>query len=256
MNLLVEPPGVVSIGHGWGCLPVGLEGIRENPYICGMPVAVAPHSHAAWAPICHLEASHRPLIEAHLLALGVDDRYLRFGHTATDDQIRAYVQGLRFERDEIFGIFNRHLQLIGMAHLAYEVAAGAACSAEFGVSVSHHARGRGYGNLLFKRAVMHARNEGVTVMHIHALSENTAMLKIARKAGARVERDGAESLAHLILPPADFESQFTELLEEQRARTDYQWKAHSRQFRRFLRGLLAVGGADDTQDAGSSRLNA
>src|SRR6266702_3333280 len=51
--------------------------------------------------------------------------------------------------------------------------------AEFGVSVLKKARGRGYGSRLFDRAVMHARNEGVELLFIHALSENTAMLKIA-----------------------------------------------------------------------------
>ena len=36
---------------------------------------------------------------------------------------------------------------------------------------------------MFERAVIHARNEGVDLLFIHALSENTAMLKIARRAG-------------------------------------------------------------------------
>ena len=37
-------------------------------------------------------------------------------------------------------------------------------------------------------------------MYIHALTENTAMLKIARNAGATVERSGSESDAYLKLP--------------------------------------------------------
>ncbi|HEX5805745.1 MAG TPA: GNAT family N-acetyltransferase [Macromonas sp.] len=200
---------------------------------------LAAFSQAEWAPICRLDASHRAAIETHLLALDADDRYLRFGHVASDDLVRAYVRGLPFERDEIFGIFNRHLELIGMAHLGREEGAGQADSVEFGVSVSRHARGRGYGNLLFRRAVMHARNEGVSVMHIHALSENKVMLAIARNAGATVERDGADSVAHLKLPPADFESQFTELLEVQQAQANYQLKAQHRQFTRFLQMALA-----------------
>ena len=47
------------------------------------------------------------------------DRYLRFGYAATDEQIERYVDGLDFERDEIFGIYNRRLELIAMAHLAF-----------------------------------------------------------------------------------------------------------------------------------------
>ena len=41
----------------------------------------------------------------HLVALPVQDRYLRFGYAATDEQIGRYVAGLNFERDEIFGVF-------------------------------------------------------------------------------------------------------------------------------------------------------
>jgi hypothetical protein len=77
---------------------------------------------------------------------------------------------------------------------------------------------------------MHARNEGVNMLFIHALSENKAMLRIARKAGAVIERDGPESEAHLRLPPADFDSRMTELINEQVALTDYHLKAQVRHF--------------------------
>lgn len=186
----------------------------------------------ARVPIQTLDASHRAAIERHLLALGEGDRYLRFGYAARDEQVRRYVAGLRFGLDEVFGIFNRHLDLIAMAHLAYAAAPGQH-SAEYGVSVSRHARGRGYGNQLFERAVLHARNHGVRVLQIHALSENAAMLHIARKGGAQVVRDGAESEAHLALPPADFGSQVGELLDEQVARTHYQLKSHGRRWRQW-----------------------
>ena len=177
-------------------------------------------------------------IIAHLTALGERDRYLRFGYPASDEQIRRYAEGLDFGRDEVFGIFNRKLALIAMAHLAYATQPAHADSAEFGVSVSHYARGRGYGMQLFERAVMHARNEGVNQLFIHALSENMAMLNIARKGGATIVREGAESQAHLLLPPADFESQMTELVDEQVARTDYHVKAQARHLWRFASGLL------------------
>jgi len=188
----------------------------------------------AWVPIQTLDASHRGAIEHHLLALGEGDRYLRFGYAARDEQVRRYVDGLRFGLDEVFGIFNRHLDLIAMAHLAYAAEPGRH-SAEYGVSVSRHARGRGYGNQLFERAVLHARNHGVRVLQIHALSENAAMLHIARKGGAQVVRDGAESEAYLELPPADFGSQVGELLDEQVARTQYQLKAQGRRWRQWWR---------------------
>lgn len=128
------------------------------------------------------------------------DRYLRFGYAANDEQIRRYAEQLDFSRDEIFGIYNRRLELIAMAHLAFSEHPEHKHCAEFGVSVLKHARGRGFGNRLFERAVMHARNAGVNMVFIHALSENTAMLKIARNAGATVHRDGSESEAYLQIP--------------------------------------------------------
>jgi GNAT superfamily N-acetyltransferase len=200
-------------------------------------------------PIRSIGPSHAERITAHLLALEPEDRYLRFGYMANDEQIRRYVAGLDFERDEIFGIYNRKLALIAMGHLAFSANPELRSCAEFGVSVLAHARGRGYGARLFDRAVMHARNEGVEMMFIHALSENTAMLSIASKAGATVERDGAESEAYLKLLPADMDSRVTELLDEQIAQTDYRLKVQARQFWSFLATLQEIRqGVRDSRD--------
>jgi len=188
-------------------------------------------------PIRSMGRGHLLRISAHLLALEPHDRYLRFGYSASDEHVQRYVDQLNFERDELFGIFNRKLELIAMAHLAFSVDPQCSSCAEFGVSVSKQARGRGYGSRLFERAVMHSRNEGVNQLFIHALSENTAMLKIARKAGAVIERDGPESEAHLRLPPADFDSRVTEMFNEQVAITDYHLKAQAKHFWDAL-GLL------------------
>jgi GNAT superfamily N-acetyltransferase len=127
-----------------------------------------------------------------------------------------------------------------MAHLAFSVETDFSSCAEFGVSVLAHARGRGYGESLFDRAVMHARNEGVEMMFIHALSENTPMLNIARKSGAILQRDGAESDAYLRLRPADLDSRMTEMFEEHLAQTDYRMKVQAKQFWDFLRMMQEV----------------
>ena len=188
------------------------------------------HVRPVMVPIRSMGPGHLERIATHLLALDVHDRYLRFGYAANDEQVRRYVNGLNFERDEIFGIYNRKLELIAMAHLAFSTDPELKSCAEFGVSVLAHARGRGYGSRLFERAVMHSRNEGVDMMFIHALSENTAMLNIARKAGATIERDGSESEAYLKLPPADLDSRMTEMALEQIAQTDYRLKVQAKQF--------------------------
>lgn len=191
-------------------------------------------------PIRSLGANHRDRIAQHLFALEDRDRYLRFGYLAQDAQIQRYVEGLDFERDDIFGIYNRKLELIAMAHLAYAKDHGYESCAEFGVSVLPSARGKGYGARLFDRAAMHAANDGVNLLFIHALSENVAMLKIASNAGATVERDGSESEAYLHLPKPTLDSRMTEMVEEHVAQTDYRIKVQAKQFWSFLSDLQQV----------------
>ena len=193
----------------------------------------------SWVPIRSLGPRHRERITAHLLSLEVSDRYFRFGYAASDAQISKYVDMLDFEQDEVFGIFSRRLELIAMAHLAHSVVtppkSGAGMS-EFGVSVLPQARNRGFGRRLFEHAMLHARNRGVETLLIHALSENIAMLKIARRAGATVVREGSESDAWLKLPPDSFASHIDELVEHQAAELDYRLKVRAQQ----VGGLLNV----------------
>jgi RimJ/RimL family protein N-acetyltransferase len=190
--------------------------------------------HHSMVPIREISATHTNKINKHLKSLAPADRYLRFGYAATDQQIEDYVKTLDFERDSLFGIHNRRLDLIAMAHLSYSINPECASCAEFGVSVAHPSRGRGYGTRLFERAITHARNEGVRMLFVHALSENTAMIKIAKRAGATIEREGSDSQAHMLLPPADFDSRVEELLDQQVAWTDYQLKTQAKQFWTWL----------------------
>ena len=219
------------------------------PDACAAPAAAAPPRMPRfhWIPVRSLAPRHRPKILAHLMALEPADRYLRFGYAAADQQLAAYVGSLDFERDEIFGVFNRRLQLVAMAHLAYMspprsagadrpprgswkvpephflegTAADPAQQAEFGVSVLPAARGRGHGSRLFDHATLHARNRGVSSLVIHALSENIAMLKIISKAGAHIERNGPESEAVLLLPPENLASHVEAFVEAHAAEIDY-----------------------------------
>lgn len=246
------------------CPFVALRGreARENPYILPMetktdvtPFGVDPSkavrvtgTHAnddsrigqPMVPIRSLDERHRSQILSHLLELDERDRYLRFGFIAKDEHVTRYVEGLNFKRDEVFGITNRKLSLIAAAHLAYAPADRRSTCAEFGVSVARSARGRGYGASLFERAAMDARNNGVSLMFIHALSENSAMLGIARKAGAVIERHGSETEAHLRLPPASLNSRMTEIVEDHYAQLDYRLKAQSRQFHNMLAAIKAL----------------
>jgi GNAT superfamily N-acetyltransferase len=189
---------------------------------------------AGWVPIRPLSPRHKPRVLAHFLGLSAHDRYLRFGYPATDEQMARYVQQLDFARDEMFGIFNGRLELVAVAHLACSMDAQHSACAEFGVSVTERYRGRALASRLFGRALMQARNRGVVLFFIHALSENEVMLKIARRAGARIERDGSESDAFLSLPEARLGTRLGALLEDQMAELDYSLKQQAREFRQWL----------------------
>jgi len=226
--------------------PSKTPSIAPDPASPAASAAAVSGSTWTWVPIRSLGPRHRERITAHLLSLQVSDRYLRFGYAATDAQISKYVDMLDFEQDEVFGIFNRRLELIAMAHLAHSVVApnanGTAVS-EFGVSVLPQARNRGFGRRLFEHAMLHARNRGVETLLIHALSENVAMLKIARNAGATVVREGSESDAWLRLPPDTLASHVGELVEHQAAELDYRLKLHARQVGDLLSAFSEVKSA-------------
>lgn len=192
-----------------------------------------------WVPIRSLSARQRPRIVNHLLALPESDRYLRFGYAASDAQLVHYADLIDFDHDEVFGIFDRRLRLLAMAHLAQLPVRkdSPPREAEFGVSVLPHARGRGYGTRLFEHAVLHARNRHIDTLVVHALSENTAMLKIARQAGASVVREGGDSQARLQLPPDDWISHVDELVETHAADLDYGLKRQARRVARLFEAI-------------------
>lgn len=220
--------------------PMGRKLLR----FVGVPFDLEPNEHAALVPICHLRTYNLPDIQKHLLSLNAIDRYLRFGFAATDEHIIHYVHSLNFDRDEIYGIFNRDLQLLAMAHLATcdqtNPKEQKQISVEFGVSVHASARGRGYGHQLFKRALMHARNANAPTILIHALSENAPMLKIARKAGATLEREGGETQALLKVPKGNFKTRLAELFTDHYAQTNYSIKEDVKNFWHFLKQVQEI----------------
>jgi predicted acetyltransferase len=211
---------------------------RKLLRFAGVPIDLVPNEHDVLVPICHLRPYNLPDIQKHLLSLNAKDRYLRFGYAANDEHIKSYVRSLNFERDEIYGIFNRDLQILAMAHLTFNIQASGTTTqqmaAEFGVSVHSSSRGRGYGYHLFQRALMHARNANAATILIHALSENAPMLKIARKAGATLERDGAETQALLKVPRGSLRTRIAELFTDQYAQTNYSIKEDVKNFWYFL----------------------
>ena len=218
----------------------------EAPETAANPAAVPGTARLRWIPIRSLSPRHRPRIATHLLALPVSDRYLRFGHVATDTQIGRYVDLIDFERDEVFGVFNRRLELVAMAHLAtLAPTAEMPAAAEFGVSVAPRLRGRGFGTRLFEHAVLHAGNRRIDTLVIHALSENAAMLHIVRQAGADVEHQGTDAEARLRIPGDSLRSRVDALMGHHSAELDYGLKVHVNRVDAVVDALSEAGACID-----------
>lgn len=215
----------------------------------GIHAAAPPRQAAAqgrqakqWLPVRTLDSSHREQVRRHLLNLSSHDRQLRFAHVATDEQISRYTDQIDFGRDEVFGVFDRRLKLVAMAHLAF---APGGLTAEFGVSVAARVRGRGFGTRLFDHAVTHARNRGVSTLILYVARENEAMLSIVRRAGALINFEGAEATARLTLLADTLGSRFEALLEKHAAEFDYQLKLRVFRLDQFWDGDLSKPRLDD-----------
>ena len=188
-------------------------------------------------PIRELGESERSLFLDHLISLGDDDRYLRFGATLPDDAIARYVDAVDFSKDTLFGVFDDRLDLVAAGHFAPNASAADERSAEFGLSVGESARARGIGTALFLRAAARALNLRIGTLYMHCLSQNRAMIRIARKAGMEIQQSHGEADAHLTLPPGDLASAIEEGIQRQLAAFDFAIKRHllatERSWKRF-----------------------
>ncbi len=209
--------------------PVAAEAPASSPWL---PL----RRFGGWVPIRSLARRHRRRIERHLLALDAPDRYLRFGHSIGDTQISRYALTLDFERDALFGVFNRRLDLIAMAHLAYPRPQDKwTDTAEFGVSVLPRYRSIGLGGRLFNLCCLHARNRQMQYLLIHALSENHPMLRIAERAGAWAEEAELGSVtSRLHLPTDSWLSHVEETLQTQLGELDFRLKHQVKQVQAFV----------------------
>jgi GNAT superfamily N-acetyltransferase len=183
-------------------------------------------------PVKELSAFDRPALARHFLALGGEDRRLRFGGWLRDDAIELYVAGIDFIRDAVFGAVDDELHIIGAAHLARS-----AKFAELGISVLPGHRRRGVGAALLRRAHTHARNRGIRELFMHYLAENGAMMHLARAQGMDIAQASGEADAWLKLPSADATRRMGEMFEQRTAMVDYALKGQFASARRALESL-------------------
>ncbi|MEO5693533.1 MAG: GNAT family N-acetyltransferase [Usitatibacter sp.] len=164
------------------------------------------------ATTIRLRETDRASLQRHFTSLDNEDRRLRFGTCVADEVIASYVERLDFERDGLFAVQDETLELVAVVHVALS-----GTSAELGLSVIPRGRGKGLGNALFRRAVTFLRNRGAIEVFVHCLSENGAMMHLARKSGMRIVYAGSESDARLALEPATAHTLANEWFDDQKA---------------------------------------
>ena len=156
---------------------------------------------------------NREHLRAHFLQLDAEDRHLRFGSSLNDSAVIHYVDGIDFERDEIYAVADDAQTILGVVHIAVLPQ-----EAELGLSVLAVARGQGIGNALFERAVMHLRNRCVRQVLVRCLHQNAAMMHLAQKHGMKIQQDGSDREARLELPAATSGTYMLEWLHDRQAR--------------------------------------
>lgn len=181
-----------------------------------------------------LRESDRAALADHFISLDGEDRRLRFGSNISDEGLREYVARIDCERDGVFAVHDHEgSRIVAVIHVALS-----SKSAELGLSVSPEYRFQGLGSALFLRAVTFLRNRGTPEVFVHCLTENGAMMHLARKNRMRIIPAGSETDARLALDPATPHTVFTEWLHEYHAAAVTTVRSNAR-FAKTLLGYFA-----------------
>lgn len=136
----------------------------------------------------------------HLLRLPLNDRYLRFCNTLSDEGIAKYVDRIDLRSttgEACFAVFDDNKNIIGLCHVApYTDDEG---GAEMALSVDEQYRKNGVGDVLFHRGLLHCESLGIKKIYMNCLASNTPIQKLARRHGMKVTTDYGESVAALNL---------------------------------------------------------
>ena len=145
------------------------------------------------APPRRLAETDRARVEAHLLALGANDRYGRFATALSDAGIAAYAARIDFAGDLCFGIVETDGGLSGFIHLAV-----CGSVAELGASVATQRRRQGRARRLFATALAAASHQGLH--EIHLATGHPAARKICSELGHTILESPSYPRARVLIP--------------------------------------------------------
>ena len=142
--------------------------------------------------IIALRAKDLEQIEAHFLRLAPQDRSLRFSAgLVTDETIRRYVAGIRFDRDAVFGLIDAAGSIVGVAHgCVYSVAGHVHVETAFSLDAAW--RHQGHGSRLMRTVAAFASGEGAQTLVAICSARNLPMRRICERAGMAIAREEDE----------------------------------------------------------------
>jgi len=130
-------------------------------------------------------------IEAHLLRLTPRDRSLRFtAGLVTDETIRGYVHGIRFDGDAVLAVVDGD-RVVGLAHGCVYSALGE-LRIEASFSVDEARRNQGLGSSLMAAVDGFAHERGARILLGMCLARNLAMRRIFERHGMTLTREDDE----------------------------------------------------------------
>jgi hypothetical protein len=130
--------------------------------------------------ICPTQLHFHDLI-GHFLAMGSNDRLLRFGGVMSDAWIVAYVESLLASAEPVLVVVEPSGDISGALHLE-----STGSGVVLGLSVSAWARRLGIGTLLLQRAGLMTRALGFKTLFARNLNLNTALQQLALRLGMSV----------------------------------------------------------------------
>lgn len=172
-------------------MPYGLPNVS---YI-GYPVAVPCRDHAGLGFRVGLRGDAGIVLD-HLGRLSEMDRHRRFCGAVSDAGLRRHVQELWDKSSFVLlaqdgPLWSTPPLRAGRVKALGEIAVEGD-DAEIGISVDADLRGRGLGGWLVRTAGFLLAPRGVARIHAFTLADNTAMIGIGRREGARITSEGGE----------------------------------------------------------------
>jgi len=142
-----------------------------------------------------------------------EDRELRFGYAASDENISEYIKRKSPEKTLNMGLLDGEGNVVALVEVYFDKSVDDFENdyAEIGLSVDPSQRGKGVGSLLFEYAVTFARNRGAKILRSQCLMRNTWMRRIAQSHNMTLDSSYGESIGEMLLAPPNPESFMREL---------------------------------------------